>query len=144
MAENLPSAIIHTVDLPEDFRGKSDPIVNTSKDYFHLTSRRIVARDFKGHPREGRIRQHFTDTPTWDFQVAGKPAVFFIDGSHTYEYCRNDSEKCYKLCGGKGVFLWHDCDDGHLGVVRFLAEWRELGRDVRRISGTPIAYWESV
>jgi hypothetical protein len=79
----------------------------------------------------------------WDSREAGSPTFFFIDGSHTYEYCKNDSEKCFALCDGKGVFLWHDCDEAHPGVVRFVMEWRQMGRDIRRISGTPIAYWKS-
>ena len=143
MAENLPGAIIHTVDLPEDFSFKSEPIADKPKDDFHLIDGRCVGRDFKGHPCEVRIRQHFADTATWSFEEAENSNFFFIDGSHTYEYCKSDSEKCYELCAGNGVFLWHDCDDGHPGVVKLLVGWRKLGRDIRRISGTPMAYWKS-
>src|ERR1035437_494542 len=41
-------------------------------------------------------------------------------------------------------FLWHDCDDRHPGIVRFLLEWRELGRDVCRIHGTSLAFWRKL
>lgn len=143
MAENLETATIHTVDLPEDFSPDHDPNKELPKDDMHLMARRVVGREFKGLPCAGRIRQHFTDTAIWDFHAAGHPTFFFIDGSHTYEYCKSDSEKCFELCGGKGVFLWHDCDDAHPGVVTFVAEWRQQGRDIRRIAGTPIAYWKS-
>jgi hypothetical protein len=143
MAENLPSAIIHTVDLPERMDSSTLPVHGLPLDDFHLIQRRRVGRDFQGRPCAARIRQHFADTAQWDFSEAGHPSLFFIDGSHTYEYCRNDSEKCFALCGGQGVFLWHDCDDGHPGVVRMLVEWRRQGRDIRRIDGTPIAYWKS-
>ncbi len=143
MAENLPAATVHTVDLPEDFSAEHDPEQSIPKDDFHLIARRMVGREFKMHPCENRIKQHFADTAGWDFREAGHPTFFFIDGSHTYEYCKSDSEKCFELCKGAGVFLWHDCDDTHPGVVRFLSEWRQLGRDIRRISGTPLAYWKS-
>jgi Methyltransferase domain len=143
MAQNLQTAVIHTVDLPEDFSVERDPENNLAKDDFHLITRRIVGREFKGHPCAGRIKQHFADTARWDFRHAGHPTFFFIDGSHTYEYCKNDSEKCFELCGGRGVFLWHDCDDTHPEVVRFVSDWRQQGRDIRRILGTPIAYWKS-
>ena len=101
-----------------------------------------VGREFKNQPCARRIRQHFGDTATWNFRDAGQPTFFFIDGSHTYEYCKNDSERCLSIAGPGAVFLWHDCDDTHPGVVRFVCEWRAMGRDVRRIAGTPIAYWK--
>jgi len=144
MAEALASAVIHTVDLPEAYTPAHEGSVSLPKDDFHLIQRRIVGREFKSLPVADRIRQHFGDTATWDFSQAGRPTFFFIDGSHTYEYAKHDSEQCYQLCGGRGVFLWHDCDSVHPGVERLISEWRSLGRDVRRISGTPIAYWKGV
>lgn len=143
MAENRPDAIIHTVDLPEKFSLDNDSEQGLPKDDFHLIKCRIVGREFKEHACESRITQHYADTATWNFQEAGRPTFFFIDGSHTYAYCKNDSEKCFELCDGLGVFLWHDCDKEHPGVVRFVLEWRRMGRDIKRISGTPIAYWKS-
>jgi hypothetical protein len=143
IAENLELGTIHTVDLPRDFFVERETERSLPKDDFHLIGRRIVGREFMGHPCACRIIQHFADTAKWDFRDAGHPTFFFIDGSHTYKYCKNDSEKCFGLCGGQGVFLWHDCDYLHPGVARFLSEWRRLGRDIRRISGTALAYWKS-
>jgi Methyltransferase domain len=140
MAENLETAIIHTVDLPETSSAESTAEHNLPKDDFHLIKNRIVGREFKGFSCANRIIQHFADTATWNYQEAGHPTFFFIDGSHTFEYCRNDSEKCFDLCEGRGVFLWHDCDDTHPGVVRLVLEWRRMGRDIKRISGTALAY----
>ena len=142
MAENLNEAIIHTVDLPPDFATQPESKDGPPKDDFHLIARRIVGREFKQQAVESRIRQHFGDTATIDFSTFGKPFFFFIDGSHTYEYCRQDSEKCFLSCGGAGTFLWHDCDTGHPGVVKFISEWRALGRNICRIQGTALAYWK--
>ena len=142
MAENLETATFHTVDLPQDVSPEIEKQEGISDQ--HLIRRRIVGREFKGQACESRIFvQHFADTARWNFREAGHPTFFFIDGSHTYDYCKIDSEKCYDLCQGRGVFLWHDCDTNHPGVVKFLAEWRRMGRDVRRISGAPLAYWKS-
>lgn len=143
MAENLPDATISTVDLPPGFLPQQDGCNGLPKDDFHLIARRVVGREFKGKPVEKRIRQHFGDTFAADFQAFGNPTFFFIDGSHTYEYCRQDSEKCLALCGGSGVFLWHDCNPSHGGVVRFVCEWRKLGRNVVRIQGTTLCYWKA-
>jgi hypothetical protein len=144
LAENLPAGIVHTVDLPEDYSPERDLKSTLPKDDFHLIRQRVVGREFQGQPCASRIRQHFADTATWDFAEAGHPTFFFIDGSHTYEHCRSDSEKCFALCQGRGVFLWHDCGNGHPGVVRLLDEWRSQGREVKRIDGTPIVYWKGV
>ena len=143
LAENLPNGIVHTVDLPPDFAPRQDAPGGPPKDDFHLIQQRVVGREFKGRAVEARIRQHFGDTAKIDFQEFGRPTFFFIDGSHTYEYCRQDSEKCFQLCGGTGTFLWHDVDDSHPGVVQFIQEWRRLGRDLRRIEGTSLGYWKS-
>lgn len=142
MAENLKNSTIHTIDLPEDYNTDIDPI-EIPKDDFHLIRRRMVGREFKGHSCEKTIKQYFADTAEWDFREAGKPELFFIDGSHTYEYCKSDSEKCFELAGGKGVFLWHDCDVNHPGVVKLISEWRALGRNVVRIQDTSLAYWKN-
>jgi hypothetical protein len=143
MAENLETATIHTIDLPPDFFAEQDHSNLPSKDDLHLVGRRIVGREFKGQPCEGRIRQHFGDTAVMDFTRIGRPTFFFIDGSHTYEYCKNDSDKCLLVCPKGGTFLWHDCDEGHPGVVKFILESRALGRNIVRIQETNLAYWKS-
>ena len=144
MAENLSDAIIHTVDLPEDYSIENDTTKGLVKDDHDLIRKRVVGREFKGCPCEKRIGQYGVDTASWDFQLDGKPTFFFIDGSHTYEYCKNDSDKCFKLCGGKGTFVWHDCDNTHAGIVRLICEWRSLGRNIVRIGGSSLAYFKSV
>lgn len=143
MAESLPDATIHTVDLPAEYPATGDPGGGFRKDDLHLIRSRDVGREFRDRPCAARIRQYLADTATWNFASAGQPTGFFIDGSHTYEYCRNDSEKCLTLGGGRGVFLWHDCSDEHPGVLRLLAEWRRKGRDIRRVKGTSLAYWKA-
>ncbi len=143
LAENMPQAQIHTVDLPPDYTTGNDPVTHLPKDDFHLIAVRRVGVEFAGQACADRITQHFADTATWNFAEAGPATCFFIDGAHTYEYCLNDSEKCFALGGGRGVFLWHDCDAHHDGVVRMLAEWRALGRDIVRVQGTTLAYWKA-
>jgi len=143
MAENLEHGVIHTVDLPLDYTGQTDAQNTLPQDDFHLIERRVVGREFLGKACSSRIKQHFGDSATWDFREAGTPTFFFIDGAHTYEYCKKDSENCFDVCSGKGVFFWHDVNDLHPGVVRFIHHWRSLGRDLRRVYGTDLAYWKS-
>jgi Methyltransferase domain len=144
MAENLPTATIHTIDLPPDFSAEQDTGDLPPKNDFHLIARRDVGREFKGQPCESRIVQHIGDTAVMDFSRIGRPTFFFIDGSHTYEYCKSDSEKCRSLCPKGGTFLWHDCYKGHPGVIKLMSEWRAQGRNIVRIQGTGLAYWKSL
>ncbi len=138
IAQNLPNSIIHTVDLP---RGDgADDRVNMERTDFDLFKKSQPGREFLGTPFASRIKQHFCDTAKWDFSEAEGATCFFIDGDHSYEFCKSDSEKCFDLCKGKGVFLWHDCDYFSLGVVRLIREWRAMGRDIVRIAETPLAY----
>jgi Methyltransferase domain len=144
LAQNLSNALIHTIDLPPDFSPENDFGRKIPKDDFHLIRQRTIGREYKTENGSERIIQHYGDTADWDFSLIANANFFFIDGSHTYEYCKNDSEKCYLACAGKGTFVWHDCDLDHLGVLKFLQEWRALGRNIVRIRGTSLAYWKAV
>lgn len=142
IAENLETTRIHTVDLPEDFSPAAPDPTAIPKDDFHLIAKRVVGREFKNSPHANRITQHFGDTAELDFTRLGEPSFFFIDGSHTYEYCKNDSEKCLAISKPGATFLWHDCDRSHPGVIKFVREWRDQGKDVVRIAGTSLGYWK--
>jgi len=143
LAQTLPMATIHTVDLPLDYVVGSDSKDSLRKDDFHLITQRAVGKEFNDQPEAGRIRQHLVDTAQTDFAFAKGASFFFIDGSHTYDYVKSDSEKCFDLCQGKGVFVWHDCDLNHAGVASFLSEWKSNGREIVRIKGTSIAYYKA-
>jgi len=139
LALHLPQSTVHTVDLPLSFEHQNDdsPI---PKDDFHLIRDRRVGEGFRSDPSIRNIVQHFADTATWDFQAAKDATFFFIDGSHTYEYARNDTEKCLALCKDRrATILWHDYNDGHAGVVRYLSELIEVGFPVKHISYTNLA-----
>jgi predicted O-methyltransferase YrrM len=97
MAENLEAATIHTFDLPENYSTEAETKETLVKDDIHLIRNRVVGREFKGQSCASRIQQHFADTANWNFGEAGKTTFFFIDGAHTYEYCKSDTEKCFQL-----------------------------------------------
>jgi hypothetical protein len=139
LALNMPSATIHTVDLPEGFDVDLDssPI---PKDDFHLIASRKVGIEYRSDPTIKNVVQHFGDTATWDFGAAEGATFYYIDGAHTYEYARNDTEKALAAARGRdATLLWHDCDETHLGVVSWLEEMSSQGHPVRRIAGTNLA-----
>jgi hypothetical protein len=138
IAEILPTAEIHTVDLP---LSETVPLV-PGKDK-HLVDSRDVGREFRGL-NSARIIQHFRNTLEWNFEEVGHPDFIFIDGDHSYEGVRNDSEKCLAIADYPTTMMWHDCDEQHPGVVKLLEEWRMLGRSIFRIKNTSLAYWSDV
>ena len=108
------------------------------KDDHHLIVRRVLGREFKGQLCEERIvRQHFGDTAIIDFARIGRPTFFFIDGTHTYEHCKSDSEKCLAVCPHGGTVFWHDCDELHPGVVKFVSEWPAHGKKLFAFRNEP-------
>lgn len=133
LAVNLPESTIHTIDLPEAASEELPEII--PKDDFHLIHSRRVGWVFKSDVSITNVTQHFGDTATLAFPPA---ELYFIDGSHTYEYVRNDTEKALD-CSVAKTILWHDCDYWHPGVLKYLRELTESGRPVRRIKGTHMA-----
>ncbi len=139
LARHFPETTIHTVDLPESFDLSQDA-ASIPKDDLHLIEKRRVGAAFRTDPSLRNIVQHFGDSATWDFQKAKGATLFFIDGSHTYEYVRNDTEKCLALCNDvQATILWHDCDKGHPGVLRYLAELVKAQFPIKRVGWTHLA-----
>ena len=142
LALNAPGATVHTVDLPLNFDLASEPLEGMPKDDFHLIKARRVGKAFVSTPEEKQIAQHFADTAKWNFLPAKGASFFFIDGAHTYEYARNDTEKCFSIAATQARFVWHDVDDLHPGVIRYLHELAGSGRAIRRINETALAFFD--
>jgi hypothetical protein len=140
MAINLPEAEIHTIDLPQDFSksGSNSQQGGLQKDDWHLISTRNVGSEYLRDPSIKSVTQHFGDTANYAFPAA---EFFFIDGSHTYDYARSDTEKALAT-GTAKVLVWHDCDRYHPGVTQWLGEMVQAGYPVRRIEGTYLAFLE--
>ena len=61
----------------------------------------------------------------------------FIDGDHSYEGIRNDTEKTLRLLDNYGCICWHDSleADFSYGTMRYLLELAKKGRKLFRIRG---------
>jgi hypothetical protein len=136
--------VVHTLDLPLPPEWGYMVGTGMPKSNPELIRRRDVGREYRGLECADRILQWYGDSATWNFSHAAGATFMFIDGSHTYEYVRNDSEKCWDLCLGKGVIVWHDVDATSPGVVRLVSEWRQIGRPITQIRGTWLAYYDGL
>ena len=99
-----------------------------------------MGKAFASQPEARRITQIYRDSAKYDFAEIGVSFdLIFIDGSHTYEYVKNDTEKTLPLLAPGGVMLWHDCCamGQNYGVYLYLCQ--HLQGKVKIIEGTTLA-----
>jgi len=141
LARNLPSAKLHTIDLPEDAAEVMESIAGQPVNDLHLIESRQVGKAFRGTELEARITQHFGDTAKYDYSVISDPLSFFmIDGSHTYEYAKSDTLTCLELAKGPSTLVWHDCNQWQPGVTKWLVEMIDAGLPVKRVERSAVGY----
>ena len=61
----------------------------------------------------------------------------FVDGAHSYDYVKNDSQKAWQMLRSGGIVAWHDCRVADPDVVKFLLE---SDYKPKRIIGTSLAF----
>jgi predicted O-methyltransferase YrrM len=138
-ALNTPeNAAIHTVDLPAD--AASDSVATLTRG-----DRKIVGnaagkagRAFIGTPSAAKVNQIWASSLDIDVPaiLGGKKLdLGFVDGGHSYELVRNDTEKLLGSLSAGGVMIWDDYRWNLPGVSRYM---RELSKTIplRRIAGS--------
>lgn len=123
-----PEAVIYTLDLPDD--EVPEDMINA--DRYYATNKR---RPFL--PNSDRVRQILINSKKWDGVLDRKVEFAFIDGDHSYEGIRNDTEKTLRLLDNYGCICWHDSleADFSYGTMRYLLELAKKGRKLFRIRG---------
>ena len=136
-ALNLPeNGIVFTLDLPEDHPAYFLDIPK-------FEEQQIAAETGKGILVPDAVRHRVTflrsDSATFDTTpYRGTIDLVFVDGAHSYEYVKNDSEKGLEMLKPGGIIAWHDCVPSHRDVVRYL---KSLGNPkLKLLSGTTLAY----
>ena len=69
-----------------------------------------LGRHFLDTPEVARIRQILIDSAYLNREIIGgeKVGMVFIDGAHTYEYVKKDTETALQLVNPGGYLVWHD------------------------------------
>ncbi len=143
MAHNSPAnARVYTLDLPPDRDASAalDP-----HDQPYIADQQKLHRKYASSPVAHKVTQCLGDSATFDFHSIlehGPPELVFIDGSHSYDYVRNDTKKVLEILAPAGVVLWHDYVPGWPGVMEYLDE---LGAKLplQRIEGTALVYLDT-
>lgn len=91
-------------------------------------------------PEHIRARVQFLKQDSAKFDassLAGKVDFIFVDGAHSYDYVRNDSQKAWQMLRSGGIVAWHDCRVADPDVVKYLLE---SDYNPKRIIGTSLAF----
>ncbi|MBC7981296.1 MAG: class I SAM-dependent methyltransferase, partial [Armatimonadetes bacterium] len=127
--------MVFTLDLPEDHPAYSLPIPKPEE-------QQIANEGSKGIliPRDLLDRVTFLSSDSAKFDESpylGTMDLVFVDGAHSYEYVKNDTEKGWKMLRPGGVLAWHDCVASHRDVVKYIKE-SNLG--AKLVAGTTLAF----
>jgi hypothetical protein len=143
MAANSPAeSKVFTLDLPQgELQSALLPLARRDAAFI---DKPVSGSRFRGTPHERKITQLLGDSARFDFSpFKGAMNFVFIDGSHSCEYVRSDTDQALAmLANGKGVLVWHDYGE-YKGVTKALNELF-LGRPefqgMKHISGTTLVY----
>lgn len=138
-AMNAPQAEIYTLDLPPN---ASVTLSTTLGDDEFVGDSLKRKRLFEGREEGKRIHALFGDSADFDFSpFHGSVDFFFIDGSHSYEYVRNDTFKALACCHPGSVIAWHDYGRrGVNGVSRWLHDFSRSHFELYRVPNGSLAF----
>lgn len=142
-ALNAPAARVFTLDLPID-RPVTPQLRTTLMDSWHIrgTAEATGEHVFDGRPEAERIERLYGDSATFDFsRWHGQVDLFFIDGAHSYEYVRSDTDNALRCVRPGGVIAWHDFGRaGVNGVSRVVLEMGRAGHQPFAVPGGSLAF----
>jgi predicted O-methyltransferase YrrM len=130
------NGLITTLNLPPD-QGENDAGLANVDSLLNLKVR--SGNRFLGTPEEGRIKQIYGDSATFEFDdYRGQFDLIFIDGSHSEEYVEKDTETSLRLLRPEGgLIVWHD--GPFYGVVRYLRrKIRNEDWPIKLVEGTTL------
>ena len=136
MALNATWSEIYTVDLPDDEDGEAVAGLTRGDKTWVRLSQGCKGAAFVGDPVESRIHQIRADSMKMDASEFIRNADFcFVDGGHSYECIKADTENALKVLSPNGVIVWDDYTWFVEGVSRYL---RELSKvlPLKRIAGS--------
>ncbi len=136
-------ARIVTLDLPQgtepEFEleiGEGHMVEKESSGDLFLSCNHLSTED------QSKINQEFGDSARFDFSpYHSLCSLFFVDGSHSYEYAKADSLQALRSVAPAGMVVWHDYGVWK-GVTRALEELAaEMELDLFHIAGTSLVVW---
>jgi len=139
---SMSAAKIYSLDLPKGNRVNlklSTTKIDDNHINLALQNNQYFFHEF---PEKNKISLLYGDSATFDYSdYLNKVDLFFIDGSHSYEYVRSDTINAIKCTKNDGLVLWHDYGRmGINGVTKWLNEFSKSGNKIYSVPGSSIAF----
>lgn len=113
---------ITTIDIGHELGKAIDVGANIEK---HEYASHTTGEIFLSAPPEirDRIKSLRGDSTKLDYShLYGKAGLVIVDGGHSYEVCKSDSEHALRMVRPGGVIVWDDYSPYWPGVIRALDE----------------------
>ncbi|MEA5505659.1 class I SAM-dependent methyltransferase [Halotia wernerae UHCC 0503] len=138
MAHNLIDADIYTLDLPPESKSMNYGYQPEPLDLEVIKFRKNDAYVQPSYTTKSRVHQIYGDSAEFDFKSLNtKFDLAFIDGAHSYDYVKNDTEKLLPLMNPGGWIIWDDYWFLFPGVIKYVNTFRKKG--ALHIYGTRLA-----
>lgn len=126
-------AVVHTVDVGHDVHdrclGRASLESRELNELDASYGEYEVGEEFAG--QELPITQYLGDSREIDLSpLYGTIGLVFVDGGHSYEVVRHDSDEAFRLIRPGGVIVWDDCNESWPGVVKVIDELLADSRDL--------------
>ena len=143
MALNAPEADVYTLDLPEEYTpAEVETLSRGDKEWVRL-SRTSTGFAFLGHPAAKRIHQLRGNSLTFiPPDVLADTDLCLIDGGHSYECVKADTETALKILSPNGIIVWDDYSWFIDGVSQHLTELRK-SLPLYRIAGSQLVIYSA-
>lgn len=140
VARNNPQIEVHTLDLAAPDASTTFALNDSDRGFFG--DEWASGEAFHGTPEQDRIHAVFGDSATFDYTpYAGRMDVVFVDGAHSYDYVRSDTENALRMLSPTGVLAWDDYP-GIPGVYQLIDEiGPTLDRPLYHVRGTRLVLY---
>lgn len=142
-----PECHVYTLDLPPQELDKTKLEIATGDSKF--IDKEASGTRFSSSPLARNITQLYGDSATFDYSpYEGKMDVVFVDGAHSYDYVKSDTEVALRLLKPEGgLILWHDYSSPYWKDLTLAMN--ELYQDnpefktMRHVTGTVLVVWDT-
>lgn len=135
-------ATVHTLDLEKIAPDDPGMLIEDLKYIFDEKKKR---KKYERLACREKIIEHIGDSREVDFSrfcKKQKVDFCFIDGGHSYECVKNDTEKLFDVLSEDACVLWHDYSPNCSGVFQYLNELSKTKR-LLHIEGTSLVFFKA-
>jgi len=144
VARNNPELEVYTLDVPAQAEASGLALGLQTDDLEAFRPGPVCGEAFRDTAEARRITQLLGDSATFDFSPwAGAIDLVYIDGAHTYDYVRSDTDNALRMLSPTGTIAWDDYGSNP-GVYRLVNELApSLDRPIHHIFGTRMAIYSN-